>query len=226
MIVAIVLFVCALLLPSTPAFAGTDPSGSPAPTTHLNNGPGYTTLLLVIGVMVLASLFVVYGRRAFKNQAKDAIDTTIIRSWLAVTLVGGLLILVAASFFFDDTALRSALVGGVVASAGAAVAFYFASKDSDQVRRDILTAALGFSSPATTIAVNAGDGQNGATGAALAIEPSVLVTDARGAPSPVSALVSTWSMVVARSRTRQQRQMQTASPRRAPGRWVTRGSTS
>jgi len=53
-----------------------------------------------------------------------------------------LLIFVALSFWLDDTTLRSTLIGGVVANAGAAVAFYFASKSSDQARRDILGASL------------------------------------------------------------------------------------
>ena len=34
-------------------------------------------------------------------------------------------------------------MGGLAANAGAAVAFYFASKSSDQARKDILTAAFG-----------------------------------------------------------------------------------
>ena len=66
---------------------------------------------------------------------------------MAISLVGGLLIFAAASFWFDDTTLRSTLIGGVVANAGAAVAFYFASKASDQARRDILNAAH----PATVV---------------------------------------------------------------------------
>jgi hypothetical protein len=68
------------------------------------------------------------------------------RSWLALALVGGLLIFAAVSFQLDDTALRSSLLGGVIASAGAATAFYFASKSSDQARQDILNA----SSPTVT----------------------------------------------------------------------------
>jgi len=64
------------------------------------------------------------------------------RSWLALALVGGLLIFAAVSFQLDDTALRSSLLGGVIASAGAATAFYFASKSSDQARQDILNASF------------------------------------------------------------------------------------
>jgi hypothetical protein len=69
------------------------------------------------------------------------------RSWLAIALVGGLLVFCAASFELDDTALRSNLLGGVIASAGAATAFYFASKSADQARRDILNASF----PTTTV---------------------------------------------------------------------------
>src|SRR5262249_35243953 len=69
------------------------------------------------------------------------------RSWLAVSLVGGLLVFTAVSFWLDDTQLRNTLIGGVVASAGAAAAFYFASKGADRAREDILGAAL----PAITV---------------------------------------------------------------------------
>lgn len=63
------------------------------------------------------------------------------RSWLAISLAGGLLLFSAVSFGIDDSTLRSTLIGGLVANAGAAVAFYFASKSADQARHDILNAS-------------------------------------------------------------------------------------
>jgi hypothetical protein len=86
---------------------------------------------------------------AAQGQGPDgqaAPDRTFMRSWLAISLVGGLLIFTAVSFQLDDTTLRSSLIGGVIASAGAAAAFYFASKSADQARQDILNAAF----PTTT----------------------------------------------------------------------------
>lgn len=126
--------------------------------THLTGSDKAWTLGLLVGFILLAGLVVVLGRRVLdgpprrtgtspglgKTEPSDAgsNDSTLVRSWLAISLVGGLLIFVAVSFWLDDTTLRSTLVGGVVASAGAAVAFYFASKSSDQARRDILSATL------------------------------------------------------------------------------------
>ncbi|MFD2093346.1 PASTA domain-containing protein [Blastococcus deserti] len=81
-------------------------------------------------------------RRARTRQSEAGEeDKTLVRSWIAISLVGGLVIFMAASFWIDDPTLRSALVGGFVANTGAAVAFYFASKSSEEARRDILTAS-------------------------------------------------------------------------------------
>jgi hypothetical protein len=113
------------------------------------------TLGLVVGFVLLAGVVIAGGRRVLAtpptqrsgrrehtSMQETGEDATLVRSWLAISLVGGLLIFVALSFWIDDTGLRSALIGGLVANAGAAVAFYFASKSSDQARRDILSASL------------------------------------------------------------------------------------
>jgi PASTA domain len=111
-------------------------------------------LALVVAFVVLAGLVVIAGRhflepptpRTGRSEAEPQApgrESTLVRSWLAISLVGGLLIFVTLAFYIDAPELRSALVGGIVANAGAAVAFYFASKASDQARRDILNASLG-----------------------------------------------------------------------------------
>ncbi len=102
-------------------------------------------LALVVGFVVAAGVVVALGRRWLEGKPAEGRppESSLIRSWLAISLVGGLLIFVALSFFLDDPTLRSTLIGGLVANAGAAVAFYFASKQADQARRDILNAALG-----------------------------------------------------------------------------------
>jgi hypothetical protein len=125
---------------------------------QLTGGDKVLSLALIVGFILLAGAVVIIGRRVLEGPPpapsargpvdvgssgqSESTDSTLIRSWLAVSLVGGLLIFVAVSFWLDDTTLRSTLIGGVVANAGAAVAFYFASKSSDQARRDILSAAL------------------------------------------------------------------------------------
>ena len=123
--------------------------------THLGPVATYVTLGLIVGFILFSGLVIILGRTilagSFKARANGpdeessgaaSPDLTVIRSWLAIVLVGGLLIFAAVSFQLDDTALRSSLMGGVIASAGAAAAFYFASKASDQARQDILNAAL------------------------------------------------------------------------------------
>lgn len=141
--------VAAAIAASTPATTATN---------HLSHSDGVLAVVLVVGFVLLAGAVVALGRRwlegapgknpdngavAGKGSSRsDRADSTLVRSWLAISLVGGLLIFAAVSFWLDDTTLRSTLIGGVIANAGAAVAFYFASKSSDQARRDILSAAL------------------------------------------------------------------------------------
>jgi hypothetical protein len=131
-----------------------------AQVTHLTAGAVNVMLALVVGFVILGGVVAALGRSvlegSFKARSKSApgggstgnesVDRTFMRSWLAISLVGGLLVFCAASFELDDTALRSSLLGGLIASAGAATAFYFASKASDQARQDILNASF----PTTT----------------------------------------------------------------------------
>lgn len=150
-----------LLLPGQPALAQalTSPSPTPSPSPsatavmHLSGDSGNVALALVVVLVLLAGVIVIVGRLLLEGTAKaraeetssqeDQVDLSFIRGWLAVTLVGGLLIFVAVSFWLDDTTLRSTLVGGLVASSGAAVAFYFAGKQTAQAvqntRRDLLS---------------------------------------------------------------------------------------
>ncbi len=137
-----------LLVPDMVWAAAPEPSGSAAPVTHLDWGAGLTAVIVIAVLMLVVGLLLVLWRgwqaRAARGREaspqEDPADRSVVRSWLALALVGGLLVLVAVSFWLDDQTLRSALAGGVVAAAGAAVAFYFASRSSDQARKDILTA--------------------------------------------------------------------------------------
>jgi hypothetical protein len=141
----------------SPGFAAVP--GATTAASHLSGADKAWSLALIAVFVLLAGPVVIVGRRVLEgtpvrrsrtsspsavttSSPADAGDTTLVRSWLAISLVGGLLIFVALSFWIDDTTLRSTLVGGVIANAGAAVAFYFASKSSDQARRDILAASL------------------------------------------------------------------------------------
>jgi PASTA domain len=100
-------------------------------------------LFLGSGALVLVSRRTMEGRA--QGQVSSSGDKTLIRSWLSVALVAGLLLFAASSFFVEDTDLRSLLMGGVIASTGTATAFYFASKASEETQKNLLDAA--FNSP-------------------------------------------------------------------------------
>lgn len=75
------------------------------------------------------------------DQSTPQLDGDFIRSWIAITLVIGLLFFCAFVFAVNDTSLQSTLMGGLIASVGSAIAFYFSSKASDKARQDIANAA-------------------------------------------------------------------------------------
>ena len=50
----------------------------------------------------------------------------------------GLVMFCAIAFAVPDTGLRNTLIGGLTASVGAAVAFYFSTKSSEDARRDMM----------------------------------------------------------------------------------------
>jgi len=140
--------------------ADTTTTSSLPAITHLTGIDGTLVLWLTVGLVIAAGVVVAASRYFLEGSGKNAgsdtpprskdatpPDRTVVRSWLAISLAGGLLLFCAVSFGLDDTTLRSTLIGGLVANAGAAAAFYFASKSSDQARKDILNASL----PAITI---------------------------------------------------------------------------
>ncbi|OZE11011.1 hypothetical protein CH249_06985 [Rhodococcus sp. 05-2255-3B1] len=100
--------------------------------------------LIAVGVaaasVLLVGVIVAVARGNLPSQEPGA---SLARSWIAITLVLGLIMFCAFSLAVNDAGMRSTLVGGLTASAGAAVAFYFSSQSSDQGRRDILDAAFG-----------------------------------------------------------------------------------
>jgi hypothetical protein len=94
-------------------------------------------LTLIVGGMLLAGVLVAVTRAKIKGPSDDG---SVIRSWIAISLVMGLLVFCAAAFLIDDQSLRSALFGGLIANVGAAIAFYFSTKAADQARADVLSA--------------------------------------------------------------------------------------
>jgi hypothetical protein len=96
---------------------------------------------IAAGAIIVAGLIVLWGRTVMKSSGET--DQSLVRSWLALTLVIGLVLFCGVALFLNDTNLRSVHIGRLTASAGTAIAFYFSSKSADQARQDILKATFG-----------------------------------------------------------------------------------
>jgi hypothetical protein len=117
-------------------------SSTPTPTpTVISTPPAHADLILwlVVGGIIAAGLVVILGRSLVKS-GQGGPAASVIRSWIAISLVIGLLIFCAATLLGSDTSLQSILFGGLIASTGAAIAFYFSSQGADKARADILNA--------------------------------------------------------------------------------------
>jgi hypothetical protein len=117
-------------------------SGTPTPTpTVISTPSAHASLILwlVVGGIIAAGFVVILGRTWVKS-GQDGPAASVIRSWIAISLVIGLLIFCAATLLGNDTSLQSILFGGLIASTGAAIAFYFSSQGADKARADILNA--------------------------------------------------------------------------------------
>ena len=81
--------------------------------------------LVLLGIIVLgmlaAGLVVIYGRGQLGGSDTDQAPS-LIRSWIAVALVMGLLVFCAGALYLPDATTRSTMFGGLIASVGAAVA--------------------------------------------------------------------------------------------------------
>jgi hypothetical protein len=113
----------------------------------LSAGQAELLLWLVVGGVIGAGLLAVWACSPTKRKRLDP-TKSLIRSWIAISLVLGLLLFCATAFLIDDSPLRSTLFGGLIASTGSAVAYYFSSRTADQARADILTATSRLAGPA------------------------------------------------------------------------------
>jgi Putative Ig domain len=168
---------------AAPASAPTSTSTTAATLTAYQ---GELVLWLVVAGIILAGIVVFAGRWVLKGTQDDQ-AATFIRSWLAISLVIGLLIFCGATLLSSNTSLQSTLFGGLVASTGAAIAFYFSSKGTEQARADILGAVTAISQgnatgPSAFSAITPPGGTNG-TAYNYRIE-------ANGIPAPTYQLVT------------------------------------
>src|SRR5690349_6863460 len=99
---------------TTSSATTTTTSNAATSTTHLTGVSGSTVLWLVVLLIAVSGLVAILGRKILLPKTGAPGGTSVIRSWLAIALVGGLLLLAAASFLIDDASLRSAVIGGVV----------------------------------------------------------------------------------------------------------------
>jgi hypothetical protein len=145
---------------------------APAAVATLGTGDAKWIVFATAVTVLAAGILIIVGRRSMGQ--KDDSSLSLIRSWIAISLVAGLLLFCAAPFALSDKTLRSTLFGGLVASVGAAVAFYFASKDSGQARQDILDAAFGTVAVPDLVGRSIGDAQilMSGIGLELQIEPT------------------------------------------------------
>lgn len=100
-----------------------------------------TQVIIVLSAALLLAGLVVGAGRQWLGQKDSA--ASLVRSWIAISLVIGLLVFVAVALAIDDEGIRNVLIGALAANVGAAIAFYFSTKASDQARQDILDATFG-----------------------------------------------------------------------------------
>jgi ABC-type Fe3+ transport system permease subunit len=104
-----------------------------------------SAVIILTGLVVILGRYWLENKRPTRQSVKgpgepSTSDGTLVRSWIAIVLVGGLLVFCAVSLSIGNTSLQSTLFGGLVSSVGAAIAFYFSSKSAEQARQDVLTA--------------------------------------------------------------------------------------
>lgn len=97
-------------------------------------------VLIFAGATLLAGVIVVGARILMAKRTPGA---SVVRSWMAISLVLALILLSGAALGIADGNLRSTLIGGLTASVGSAITFYFSSKASDQAHQDLLNATVG-----------------------------------------------------------------------------------
>jgi hypothetical protein len=153
--------------------AAADPS--PAPGTGTSAAASVAVLswnqtlifVAIVAVAVLAVGAILVWARSAVPQATGG---SVVRSWIALALVLGLVLFCAFSFAVDDATLRSTLIGGLTASVGAAVTFYFQAKSN----KDLVDAAVGTETVPNLVGKSEADAQTalGKTSLKLEIDPA------------------------------------------------------
>lgn len=171
---------------STDASVSAAASPTPGPGTGGSTATAVGTLswdqtLIAVAVVALAVLLVGAILVWARSKVPDNTGNSVVRSWIALSLVLGLVLFGAFSFAVNDATLRSTLIGGLTASVGAAVTFYFQSKSN----KDLVDATVG----TEAVPDLAGMTQTGAQ-TALGATSLKLETDPTKPPQDATAKVS------------------------------------
>jgi hypothetical protein len=100
-------------------------------------------VVLIVGLVILAIGVVLIWARSAATPRGQGAEGSVVRSWLALALVAGLLLLSGLVFAVDDSSLRSTLVGALGTAVGSATAFYFSSKSSSDAQKALVDATVG-----------------------------------------------------------------------------------
>lgn len=146
------------------AQSATTTTSIPTTTSSLSPVSGWVVVVIMAAVIILAGLVVILGRSVLDPQSRRSRDAkrnkvhtlvsaggtnnhssndsaSLIRSWIAISLVSGLLICCAVAFSLSDDTLGGTLFGGLITSTGSALAYYFSTKTAEQARQDVITAS-------------------------------------------------------------------------------------
>jgi hypothetical protein len=121
--------------------ASPSPSGTSGDPAVISWGHIQVLLWLFLGALALIGVILVVARSLVPSRSPS--QDGIVRSWIALALVAGLLVFCAVAFAVQDANLRSTLIGALAAAAGATIAFYFSGKHAEEARQDVLSAAFG-----------------------------------------------------------------------------------
>lgn len=133
-------------MPQLPILESSAPA-SPSTSTPAASPPGGEAPPASLGwPLSLAAMVILAGTIAaigwVLERSRSRRSGSVVRSWIALSLVAGLLIFCALAFALKDSTLRSTLVGALTAAVGSGTAFYFSSKSTEQANQ-LLTASVG-----------------------------------------------------------------------------------
>lgn len=132
------------LLPAQVVGSDESPAPSPSPSegavaVHLSL-QNWALIIVVIAFMIAVLVtMLVYGWPSKTNKRKA--KNSVVRAWMAITLVAALVILTMASLDGGDDAVQKILIGAIVAAAGSASAYYFASAAGRDANDAVIRAA-------------------------------------------------------------------------------------